>query len=146
MLFKESLFYIIDARADIEILLKFAADIIANGDIFVLYRQIHERMENCCGFDQQHIPKIYDIKDVDHSTQFSVEIMTGFDFSEIETNDFKSREKARDSFALDMTTEEQLNKQKTTTTAQVDSSNIKANDAFSPQHNVFTFLDGHADT
>jgi len=50
-LVQTSLYYIVDARADIEILIEFAANVFAEKDIFKLFNLFHDRMKSCCGFD-----------------------------------------------------------------------------------------------
>ena len=58
----ESLYYIVDARADTEIILQFAANVWADKDMARLLTQLHERMVKCSGFDEQRIPEIKQIK------------------------------------------------------------------------------------
>jgi len=55
-LLRESFTYIVDAKADIEVLVKFASEIWADKDVFQFFKMTHDRMKKCCGFDQQHIP------------------------------------------------------------------------------------------
>ena len=49
---KSSFYYIVDARADLEIILDFAAEICTESkDVFALFETITQRMSKCCGFD-----------------------------------------------------------------------------------------------
>ena len=144
-LIKESLYYIVDARADIEILLDFAAAIIADKDQFQLFGYMHQRMFSCCGFDEQHIPKIGDIRAMDSQTQFSVELMEGFDYSQIKPRD-KKPSQVRDSCALDPATSEQFQKRGGTADPLLDQSATTASTVFGPKQNVFVFSDGQTDT
>ena len=82
-LIKASLYYVVDARADIEIVLHFAAKIFADDSILSLFKRVHDRMLSCCGFDQQHIPKMAQIKDMSASESFAAEFMEGFDYRQI---------------------------------------------------------------
>ena len=50
-LLSKSLFYIVDVRADVEVLLNFAANVFAEKDLFKFFKMTHERMTSCCGFD-----------------------------------------------------------------------------------------------
>lgn len=55
--------YLVDAKADIEIVLQFAAETFANEkSIFGLFNMVNERVQTCCGFDSQAIAKISDLK------------------------------------------------------------------------------------
>ena len=96
-LIKASLYYIVDARADIEILLNFAAKIFADDNTLSLFKRVHDRMLNCCGFDQQHIPKMEQIKSMNASESFTAEFMEGFDYRQIKQQHKKPN---RDSCAL----------------------------------------------
>ena len=62
---KQSFSYIVDARADLEIILEYAAKIFSNNDIFSLFKLIGDRMNSCSGFDQQHIPKMSQVSSID---------------------------------------------------------------------------------
>jgi hypothetical protein len=65
-LVRQSFNYIVDAKADIEVNLTFAADTFTDDrNIFHLFNKVHERIQSCCGFDNQMIAKIKDIKSVD---------------------------------------------------------------------------------
>lgn len=65
-LVRTSFYYTVDAKADIDITLQFAADIFtADKNIYSLFNKVHGRIQGCCGFDSQSIAKIADVKDVD---------------------------------------------------------------------------------
>lgn len=49
-LVKESIYYIVEARADLEILIEFAAELFGDKNIFRLFSFVHQRMLSCCGF------------------------------------------------------------------------------------------------
>ena len=55
---QESLYFIVDARADTDIIVEFASSIWSDKNPIKLLKELHVRMENCSGFDQQHIPEI----------------------------------------------------------------------------------------
>ena len=80
---QESLHYIVDARVDTEIILQFAANIWAEKDTCKFLQQLHERMANCSGFDEQCIPEVKQIKEVEFDEDRSVDLMQGFDFEKL---------------------------------------------------------------
>jgi len=44
--------YLVDAKADIEVVLQFAADVFTNDkSIYSLFNYVHSRVKGCCGFD-----------------------------------------------------------------------------------------------
>ena len=48
---QESLFFIVDARADSEIILQFATNLWSDKKPIKLLKELHMRMESCSGFD-----------------------------------------------------------------------------------------------
>ena len=82
-------------------MLEFSASIFSDKDLFLLFGQIHGRMSSCCGFNEQKIPKIEQIKQMDPLVGFSHELMQGFDFSQLKSKDMK-KNKVRDSCVLDI--------------------------------------------
>ena len=95
-LVRESLYYIVDARADIEIVITFAARMFTEGDIFKLFQFVHQRMAKCCGFDEQHIPQMSQIVNIDPKIVYSLEIIEGYDYSRLK----HETKKIRDSMAI----------------------------------------------
>ena len=94
---RESLYYVVDARADIEIILQFAANEWAQKDIFRFLNQQQERFKACCGFHEQHIPEIRWIKQSDLADDISMDLTQGFNFEKLRP----IKQKVRDSTALD---------------------------------------------
>lgn len=91
--------YTVDAKADIDITLQFAAETFtADKNIYSLFNKIHGRIEGCCGFDSQAIAKIQDVKDVNPDIQAVVPILAGYDFNALQP----IKKKPRDSTAFDV--------------------------------------------
>lgn len=147
-LVQTSLYYIVDARADIEILIEFAANVFAEKDIFKLFNLFHDRMKSCCGFDQQHIPQIGQITKVDSQQIFSMELIQGFDYSSLKTTDetVKAKSKLRDSCALDTSTVERITEKKPSAQVEKQLDQSAALKQFGPSKNVLVFSDGQSDT
>jgi len=57
-------------------------------------------MLSCCGFHEQHIPRIASVSDLSPNLVYSLEIMEGFDYGELR----HKKKKVNDSFALDAST------------------------------------------
>ena len=51
LIVRDSLNYLSDAKADLEIILKFAARMWGDNNIFNLYKKFSERWDSCHGFD-----------------------------------------------------------------------------------------------
>jgi len=51
-LVRTSFNYTVDAKADIDITLQFAAEIFTQDkSVYSLFNQVHDRIQGCCGFD-----------------------------------------------------------------------------------------------
>jgi hypothetical protein len=79
----------------LEVTLQFAADIFADKSLFKLFNVVHERVQNCCGFDQQYIPTISDIHSLEIDKSLCVALISGHDFSGLKP----IKQKVRDSTA-----------------------------------------------
>jgi hypothetical protein len=54
--------YLVDSKADLDVVLQFAADTLTiEKSVYELFDKVHSRVQNCCGFDSQSIAKIDDL-------------------------------------------------------------------------------------
>lgn len=79
--------HIIDAKADLEMILGFAIEVFTTEDkgIFSLFDLVHSRVKDCCHFDSQAIAQIRDIKDLDPSIQTCIGIIKGYNFDALQS-------------------------------------------------------------
>ena len=94
---KQSIHFIVDSRADIEIILKFAAGFVADGHFFNFFKQIQTLVERVCGFDEQVIPESFQIRDLNPELVYCLPLYLGFDYEKLKPNKVRNLNKTMDS-------------------------------------------------